>query len=143
MNWTSERIGEFLDKSVGWVEDILRYVPVMPVRVYELLERGDTSWNRAKAACKKLIKSPAGQEDSAAAQAIEELSKPAEKKPAKPLNFRSAKSRLGKAISKKPNTKYTLDGNDLMSLLLVLEGKQFADEDLERIKAKVPGLLGD
>lgn len=141
VNWASERIADFLDKSVGWVEDLLRYVPVMPVRIYEMLEKGEISWNRAKAACQKLIKSPAGQEDQAAAEAIEELSKPAVKK-AKPLNFRSAKSRLGKVISKQPDETYTLDGGDLMSLLLVLEGKRFEEADLQRVKSKLPGLLG-
>lgn len=141
VNWSNKRIADFLDKSTGWVDDILRYVPVMPPKVYDLLDKGETSWNRAKVACQKLIKSPAGEEDTAAAKAIEELSKPAEKKPAKPLNFRSAKSRLGKVLTKKPDEQYTLSGEDLMSLVLVLEGKKFEDADLERIKAKLPGLL--
>lgn len=143
VNWPSQRIAEFLDKSVNWVEDILRYVPVMPPKIHELLDKGETTWNRAKAACQKLIKSPAGQEDQAAAEAIEELSKPAAKKPAKPLNFRSAKSRLSKVIKTNPDEQYTLSGDDLMSLLLVLEGKKYEENDLERIKGKLPGLLGE
>ncbi|MCH6258121.1 ParB/RepB/Spo0J family partition protein [Puniceicoccaceae bacterium K14] len=142
VNWSNQRIADFLDKSTSWVEDILRYVPVMPPKIYQLLDKGETSWNRAKAACQKLIKSPAGKEDQAAADAIEELSKPAAPKPKKPLNFRSAKSRLGKTIIKNPNDNYTFSGEDLMSLLLVLEGKAYKSDDLERVKSKLPDLLG-
>ena len=74
VNWATERIAEFLDRSVGWVEDILRYVPVMSPAIMTMLENGETSWNRAKVACQKLIQSPAGEEE-AAAKAVEEALK--------------------------------------------------------------------
>ena len=140
VNWSVERIAEFLDRSVGWVEDILRYVPVLSPKILEMLEKGETSWNRARAACQKLIQSPAGEEDKVAKEAEEALKK-APAKVAKPLNFRSAKSRLTKIREKAPEQRFELDGEDLMSLVLVLEGKKFTDDDLSRVKSKFPGLL--
>ena len=95
--------------------EILRYVPVMPPKIHAMLEKGETSWTRAKAACQKLIQSPAGEEDAAAEEATEAL-KNAPAKVAKPLNFRSAKSRLGKLQQKDPEQLYELSGDDLMSL---------------------------
>jgi len=35
-----------------------------------------------------------------------------------------------------------LTNDELLSLIVVLEGKQFTDDDLNRVKAKFPGLLG-
>ncbi|MGE9296998.1 MAG: ParB/RepB/Spo0J family partition protein [Puniceicoccales bacterium] len=140
VNWSSERIGDFLDRSVSWVEEILRYAPVMPPKVFQLLANGETSWNRAKAACQKLIKAPAGQEDEAAREAEKEVTGPAAKKQ-KPLNFRSAKTRLAKINESKPDASYQLNNDELMSLVVVLEGKKFTDADLKRVKSKFPGLL--
>jgi ParB family chromosome partitioning protein len=140
VNWSTERISEFLDRSTSWVDDILRYVPVMSPAIMQMLENGETSWNRAKVACQKLIQSPAGEEE-AAAKAAEEALRNAPAKVAKPLNFRSAKSRLAKLQASTPAQRYELSGDDLMSLVVVLEGKKFSDDDLERVKAKLPGLL--
>ncbi|WP_309398602.1 ParB/RepB/Spo0J family partition protein [Cerasicoccus maritimus] len=138
VNWSTERIGEFLDRSTAWVEEILRYAPVMPPKIYKMLSDGDTSWNRAKAACQKLIKAPAGEEDAAAAKAEQELK---EKKPKKPLNFRSAKTRITDMAKASPKARYDLDNADLKSLILVLEGKEFSQADIKRVKAKFPGLV--
>lgn len=138
VNWSTERIAEFLDRSPGWVEEILRYAPVMPSRIYQMLEKGETSWNRAKAACQKLIKAPAGEEDAAAQQAEQELK---QKKPKKPLNFRSAKTRLADMAKQAPEARFELDHQELKSLILVLEGKEFSQADLKRVKAKFPGLV--
>ncbi|MEO0796021.1 MAG: ParB/RepB/Spo0J family partition protein [Verrucomicrobiota bacterium] len=140
VNWPSSRIADFLDRSVGWVEDILRYAPVMPPKIKAMLAEGKTSWNKAKAACQKLVQAPAGEEDAVAKNVEEELEK-APAKAVKPLNFRSAKSRLGKIAEKAPEANYSLKTGDVMSLILVLEGKKFTDEDLQRVKASLPGLI--
>ncbi len=138
VNWSKERIGEFLDRSPAWVDEILRYAPVMPSKIVKLLENGETSWNRAKAACQKLMKAPAGEEDAAAAKAEQELK---EKKPKKPLNFRSAKTRITDMAKASPKARYELDNGDLKALILVLEGKEFSSADIKRVKSKLPGLV--
>lgn len=140
VNWSKERIADFLDRSVSWVDEILRFVPVLPPNILLMLEKGETSWNRAKIACQKLIQAPAGEEEMVAKAAEDSLKKPAAKV-AKPLNFRSAKSRLAKLKKEQPKQNYELSGDDIMSLVLVLEGKQFSQADLKRVKSKLPGLL--
>jgi len=104
-NWSPERIADFLDRSASWVEDILRYAPVMPPKMVTMLANGETSWNRAKAACQKLIKAPAGQEEAAAKAAEAEAAAPPARK-RKPLNFRSAKTRLAKIQESAPKAQY-------------------------------------
>ncbi len=39
-NWNKERIANFLDKSVTWIEEIIRFVPGMDSRLRKLLEGG-------------------------------------------------------------------------------------------------------
>ena len=64
-NWDKNRIARFLDKSAGWIEDILRYAPGMDPRVRRLLESGQISWAKAKAICKATLTAAAGQERAA------------------------------------------------------------------------------
>ena len=71
------------------------------------------------------------------------LPKPGEKKivQKKPLSFRVAKKRLTDHLQQRPETTYTIAGDDLMSLFLVLEGRRYSGEHLERVKNSFPGLL--
>ena len=39
-NWEKSKIAAFLDKSVSWIEDIVRYVPGMDPRLRKLLDEG-------------------------------------------------------------------------------------------------------
>lgn len=147
VNWEKERIATFLDKSVSWVDDILRYVPIMDRQVHKLLEGGKISWTKAKDICRAVQQAPAGKEKEVLDRMLEKLisAAPISKKatrPRKPLNFRTAKKRLGDSLKKTPERSYTLSGEDVLSLVRVLEGKQFEDTDLDRVKTRFPELLG-
>ncbi|MBW2732423.1 MAG: hypothetical protein JRH20_08500 [Deltaproteobacteria bacterium] len=59
----------------------------------------------------------------------------------KPLTFRKARQRLGQVAKENPRATYRVRSDDLMSLLLVLEGKEFEDQHLECVRSCFPGLL--
>jgi ParB-like chromosome segregation protein Spo0J len=142
VNWPPQRVAEFLDKSAGWVEEILTYVPVMPAPVRQLLEAGKISWAKAKIACQAVLAAPPGQERAAAERVVQELTDPdAKAKNARPLTFRRAKSRLHGFVRTSPDARYTLAAEDLLALLAVLEGKGATDEVLARVRQALPGLL--
>ncbi len=142
-NWNKERIAKFLDKSVSWIEDLIRFVPMMDSHVRTMLEEGSISWNKAKSICRAVKNASAGKEKAVLEREIELLSegKGDDKPQKKPLSFRSAKKKLKTNIEKKTKTKYTIVAEDLLSLILVLEGKKYEDVHVQRVGQSFPGLL--
>jgi hypothetical protein len=59
----------------------------------------------------------------------------------KPLTFRTAEKRLRARSKKQPNSTFMVGTEDLLSLLLVLQGKRYQSEHLERVRSTFPGLL--
>lgn len=135
-NWDKARIARFLDKNVGWIEDILRYAPGMDSRVRRLLENGEISWAKAKAICKTVLTAPPGQERAALEAALAALHPSTTPQAPKVLTFRSAAKRL-----KGRTDAFRVTGDDVLALLEVLRGKSPAPESLERVRAAFPGLL--
>lgn len=143
-NWDKQRIADFLDKSVSWLEDILRFVPSMDPRVRQLLHEGKISWARAKAVCRRILEAKPGTEKAVADAALKELesgdSQPA---PRRVLSPRIAHKRLERHIKQNPTTTYTVSSQDLFALLSLLSGQSNGDTELhlERVRAKFPGLV--
>jgi ParB family transcriptional regulator, chromosome partitioning protein len=143
-NWDKEKIAQFFDRSISWIDEILRYVPMMDGRVRKMLEEGTMSWNRARAICRAVREAAPGQEQAVLEQQLAGAPRPGNgqaKAAPKPLSFRSAKKRLSTRIQKQPETTYIINGDDLFSLLVVLEGKRFDGVDLDRVRNSFPGLL--
>jgi ParB-like chromosome segregation protein Spo0J len=134
-NWDKTRIAQFLDKSEAWIDDILRYAPRMDGRIRRLLENGTISWIKAKAVCKAVLSAEPGQERAVLEAQLAALSSPAAK-PAKPISFKRATTRLSKS-----DKSYRVTGADLSALLEVVRGKAVTDASLARVRAAFPGLL--
>ena len=141
VNWTKERIADFLDRSAGWIEDIIRFAPIMPPDVRARLESGALSWERAKRICRAVRDAEAGQEREILAKELGTLDTSPRPVPKRPLTFRSAKSRLGRVIKRGNGDAYSVSPEQLMSLLLVLEGRHFDDDHLAHVRRTFPGLL--
>lgn len=142
VNWSKERIAEFLDKSISWVEDLLRYVPIMEPAVRNMLEDGSISWNRAKEICRAVRDARAGQEKVVLQRELERLSRDrGQNRPKKPITFHAAKKRLSSHLERQPETTYVVRGDDLFCLILVLEGKAHHDDHVNRVREIFPGLL--
>ena len=143
VNWSKEKIAEFLDKSVSWIEEIIRYVPSMDMRIRKMMEEGALSWNKAKSVCRAVREAPAGQEKIILEQKLSELVEPnsSAKSKRKPLTVRNLKKRLSTRIRESPQTQYSVGAEDLFSLVLLLEGKEYEDAHLARVRHSFPGLL--
>lgn len=143
-NWDKQRIATFLDKSVSWLEDILRFAPSMDPRVRQLLHEGKISWARARAVSRRILEAKPGTEKATADAAVRELESGETKPPARrALSPRTATKRLAKHIKKNPSATYTVTAEDLFSLLSLLAGQGNGDTEqhLERVRAKFPGLV--
>lgn len=143
-NWEKERIASFLDKSVAWIEEIVRFVPSMDPRLRALLHEGRLSWNKAKAICRRILEAPPGGEKAAADAAIAELERGGDQPaPRRALSVKTATKKLAKHIEKNPTATYTVSAGDLFALLSLLAGKSNGDTDqhLERVRASFPGLV--
>ncbi|MBW2331097.1 MAG: ParB N-terminal domain-containing protein [Deltaproteobacteria bacterium] len=142
-NWDKERIAKFLDKSVTWLEEIIRFVPGMDSRLRKMLEEGKVSWNRAKGICRQILAAPAEKEKEVADNLIEELNKSKEgaRPRRRPLSPQKAIKRLTKQFEKHPTTRYTVDLEDLLSLFMVLAGKEYTESHMERIRKTFPVLM--
>lgn len=142
-NWTKEMIAEFLDKSVSWIEEIIRYVPGMDMPVRKMMEDGALSWNKAKAICRTVRDAPAGQENIILERELAKLGEPNpdSKTKKKPLTVKNLKKRLSTRIKEAPKTQYSVGVEDLFSLVLILEGKEYEDAHLARVRESFPGLL--
>jgi ParB family transcriptional regulator, chromosome partitioning protein len=135
-NWDKGRIARFLDKSVAWIEDILRYAPGMDPRVRKLLESGDISWNKAKSICKAVLTAAPGEERATLEEELAALRKPEGALPPKLLTFRSAAKRL-----KDKKATYSVTGEDVVALFDVLRSKAAPRDSIERVRKAFPGLL--
>jgi len=142
-NWDKERIANFLDRSVTWIEEIIRFVPGMDSRLRRILEEGKVSWNRAKGICRQILAAPPEKEKEVADQLIEELNKtegsPKPKK--RPLSTHKAIKRLTKQFEKQPTMHFTVGLEDLLSLFMVLAGKEYTESHIERVRKTFPGLI--
>ncbi len=138
-NWNAERIASFLDKSVSWIEDIIRYAPGMDPRLRKAMEEGRISWNRAKTICREALDAAPGQERAIIEKALAALDQP-QAAPKRVLTIRKAARTISLWVEKKPKAKYTVSGDDLLSLLLVLQGKE-DPAHLERVQKSFPGLV--
>jgi ParB-like chromosome segregation protein Spo0J len=137
-NWPKERIAEFFDKSVSWIDDILRYAPLITEPMREKLANGELSWNRAREILQKTLKAPAGQEREIIDQELAEPSRTP-----KALPFRETLKRLNRTMNEQPRRKFTLDSADLYALALALRGKNVEQERLERLRKVLPVLWDD
>lgn len=135
-NWEPRRIAQFLDKSEGWIADILRYAPGMDSRVRRLLENGEISWARAKAICKAALAAKPGEERAVVDAALAALQAPAKKAP-RPLTYRTAARRLQAAKEKT----FTVSGQDLAALLELVRSRKADEKTVARVRAAFPGLL--
>lgn len=141
-NWDKQRISDFLDKSVSYIEEIIRYVPGMDPRLRKMLDEGKTSWAKVKEACRASMQAEPGTERTVVDKALSELSNPnATPKVAKPLTVKKATMQLGKFMKKNPKAQYSVSAQELYALLLVLGGKKFEADHVTLVRSKFPGLL--
>ncbi|NLG19163.1 MAG: ParB N-terminal domain-containing protein [Fibrobacter sp.] len=137
VNWPASRIAEFLDKSTPWIEEILKFAPMVDVRMKGMLENGEISWNRAKEIIQKTLKAPAGKEK----EVLEAEMEQPRARSVKPVTFKSVLGHFSKIKEKAPDYKFTLNIDDLYSFMKVLRGKDYSDDDLERMRVVFPELL--
>jgi ParB family chromosome partitioning protein len=139
-NWDKERIAEFFDKSVSWIDDIVRYAPLTSDSMREKLANGELSWTKAKDILRKALQAPPGNEK----QIIEdELAKPAARPVPKPLPFQKTLKRLSFSMKDSPKQTFKVNTQDLYSLLVTLRGKDVEQEDLDRVRKAFPVLWDD
>ncbi len=139
VNWPTERIAEFLDKSTSWIEEILKYAPMVNQQIHEKIEHGELSWNRAKEIIQKTIKAPAGSERDVF---NEEISK-GQSKATKLITFKSVFGHFTKLKAQQPNKMYSVRIDDLYSFVKLLKGKDYDEDDIDRLKSLFPELLKD
>lgn len=138
-NWSKERIAEFFDKSVGWIDDIIRYAPLTTEPMREKLATGELSWNRAREILRKALKAPAGNEKAIIEN---ELSQPVQPV-AKPLPYQTTIKRLSKSLSSEPARTFKVSTHDLYALLVTLRGKNVEQEHIDRARNAFPVLWDD
>ncbi len=136
VNWPKDRIAEFFDKSISWIDDIIRFAPLTTEPMREKLANGELSWSRAKEILRKSLQAPAGNEK---AIITEELSRPVKAK-SKPLPLPGTIKRLSKNLETSPTQSLKIDTRDLYALLVTLRGKNVEAEDLERARKAFPML---
>lgn len=142
-NWSKERIAGFLDKSIGWIEDLLRYVPNMDARVRALLHQGQLSWGKAKQICRKAAAAEPGQERAVVDAALQELEQTPATEPKYVLTPKVAHKRLTKQLAAHPEATYQVTAQDLLALLSLLAGKAEGDaaQHLQRVRKVFPALV--
>jgi ParB family transcriptional regulator, chromosome partitioning protein len=136
-NWSTERIADFLDKSTAWIEEIIKYGPMVTPTMRTLLNSGGLSWNRAKEIIQRTLKSPAGKEKAVLSA---ELAK-SQGRISRPITFKSAISHFSRIVKTTPEKTVTLKINDLFSFVRLLQGKEYDDKDLKRVRLLFPELL--
>jgi ParB-like chromosome segregation protein Spo0J len=144
-NWSKERIADFLDKSVTWLEEILRFAPGMDSRLRTMLEAGQLSWNKAKAICRQVLAAPAGKEREVADKLIADLNKRQGSTIPKKrlLSPKKAIKRLTEQSKKTPKRHYSVDLEELLCLFMVLWGKEYTESHVERVRRAFPGLMDE
>lgn len=139
-NWSRVRIAEFFDKSVSWIDEIIRYAPLATDEMREKLANGDLSWNRAKEILRKALQGKPGQEKEIIDKEL--ASRTVRAKP-KPLPLHKTIQRLSKNVEATPEQQLNISTRDLYSLLVTVRGKDVPEEDLERVKKAFPMLWDD
>lgn len=135
-NWPRERIADFFDKSLSWIDDVIRFAPLTTVEMQDKLAKGELSWSRAKEILRKTLKAPAGSEK----EIIEnELTRPVQVV-VKPLPMQKTIKKLSKSLSDDPKRTYKINNQDLYSLFLTLRGKNVEQEHIERVRKAFPVL---
>lgn len=137
VNWSTERIAEFLDKSVSWIEEIIHFAPMVNDLIRQKMESGELSWNRAKQIIQKSLKAPAGEEKTVIDQ---ELAKQ-QGRVSKPLSFKSVLGHFAKLRRTNPDITYSIKLDHLYSLFKVLQGKEYNDQDIELVNEVFPELI--
>lgn len=138
-NWSKDRIAEFFDKSISWIDDIIRYAPLTTESMREKLASNELSWTRAKVILQKSLKAPAGNEK----QIIEnELSRPV-LRVTKPLPIHSTIKHLSKSLTSDPKRTFKVNSQDLYALLVTLQGKNVDQEQIDRVRKAFPVLWKD
>ncbi len=138
-NWSKDRIAEFFDKSVSWIDDIIRYAPLTTELMREKLTSGELSWTRTREILRKTLKAPAGNEK----EIIEkELSRPV-RPVAKPLPLQKTIKHLSKSVNSDPKQTFKVSTQDLYALLVTLQGKNVDQKDIDRVRKAFPILWND
>lgn len=133
-NWSKERIAEFFDKSVSWIDDIIRFAPLTTEAMREKLASGELSWHRAREILRKALQAPPGNEKQIIEQ---ELVKPVQPV-AKPLPLQSTLKRVAASVKAQPNRTFKVNSQDLYALLLTLRGKNVDQDSIDRVRKAFP-----
>ena len=110
---------------------------MITARMLEKLKAGELSWNKAKEIIKKTLQAPAGREKEVLEQGLND----AHDKKKKPLTFKSAIARFSKTMEEKPRRLFTVAVEDMLALVLALQGKNVKEEHIERVRKAFPGLV--
>ena len=141
-NWDKQKVAQFLDKSVSWIEDIVRYVPGMDPRLRKLLDEGKLSWNKSRNICKMALDAQPGLEKDVIEKAVAELNGTEPAKTARrPLTVKKVARRLAKQMESNPKARYTLSAEDLLSLFVVLQGNGYTETHLDRVRKAFPAFV--
>jgi ParB-like chromosome segregation protein Spo0J len=138
-NWSKSRIADFFDKSVSWIDDIIRFAPLTTESMREKLASGELSWTRAREILQKTLKAPAGQEKEIIQK---ELSQPV-RTMAKPLPFQTTLKRLSNSLNTDPKRTFKVNTQDLYALLVLLRGKNVDQEQIDRVRKAFPIMWDD
>lgn len=138
-NWSKVRIAEFFDKSVSWIDDIIRYAPLTTEPMREKLAGGELSWTRAKQILRKTLKAPAGNEKQIIDQELTQPVRPA----AKPLPLQATIKRVSKSLNSDSKRSFKVNTQDLYALLVTLRGKNVDQESIDRVRKAFPILWDD
>lgn len=142
-NWPKEKIASFLDRSEGWIEEIIRYVPGMDPRLRKMMDEGRISWNRARTICREVLEAAPGGEKEALERALAGLTGEGSRPKAarRALTLHGATKRLTVQAEKTPRARYTVTAADLLALLLVMRGNGTGAAHVERARKAFPGLF--
>lgn len=136
-NWSKDRISEFFDKSISWIDDIIRFAPITTDLMREKLANGEISWSRAKEILRKSLQAPAGNEKAIIEN---ELSQSTARPAAKPLPMHKTIKHLSKSLNTNKKQTFKISTQDLYALLVTLRGKDVEEQDIERARQAFPML---
>lgn len=139
VNWSHDRIAEFLDKRVDWIGEIVQFAPMVTAPMKEKLSSGELSWNRVKEIIRLSLAAPAGDEKKTVDDELARNKARVEK----PLSFRNAISHFTQVVAEAPKKSYSIRADDLLSLILVLQGRKYDEERLGRVRELFPELLSN
>ncbi len=138
--WSNEKIADFLDRKKGWVDEIIQYVPSMDLRLKRMLSRGKVTWAKARSIC-KLAEKAGGQSGDVFDQAILDMGKKKKARPRSPLTAGAVKHKLNSELKKDQTRVHILTSHDLYAFVRLIEGRSFTDEDVEKVRTKLPHLF--